>query len=126
MSLSMQSSTRATQDRLRRLSSEEATRLIRIARRKSSDGASKDRNLRVFLAHSHVAETLRHEFLDQPFRTEQQHITWAEPIYSSSRQSAAEVEDEAVSFEDDGEEDFASLTLMRTPSRSAQAPRSPV
>src|SRR3954453_3280414 len=51
--------------RQRRLSTEEANRIIRIARRKSIDGAlQKDRNLRVFLGHSHIAETLKHEFID--------------------------------------------------------------
>ena len=118
--------------RRRRLSTEEANRIIRIARRKSSDGASqKDRNLRVFLGHSHIAETLKHEFIDvdqsshdvkphSPSRP--QTIHWADLL--PAKTGAAE--DEALAFEDDGEEDFDSLALVRTPSRSAQPPTAPV
>ena len=118
--------------RQRRLSTEEANRIIRIARRKSSDGASqKDRNLRVFLGHSHIAETLKHEFVDvdQPPRDVKPHspsrtqtIHWADlhPAKTGA------TEDEALAFEDDGEEDFDSLALVRTPSRSAQPPTAPV
>jgi hypothetical protein len=118
--------------RQRRLSVEEANRIIRIARRKSSDGASqKDRNLRVFLGHSHIAETLKHEFIDvdqsshdikphSPSRP--QTIHWADLLPTKTRAP----EDEALAFEDDGEEDFGSLALVRTPSRSAQSPTTPV
>jgi hypothetical protein len=123
-------------DRQRRLSTEEANRIILIARRKSSDGSSqKDRNLRVFLGHAHIAETLKHEFadLDQPTHdsktyskpyssSSSQHIQWAD---SYPRQSVP-AEDEAMAFEDDGEEDFCSLALVRTPSRSAQPLQGPV
>jgi len=122
--------------RNRRLSSEEATRIIRIARRKSSDGcasSNKDRNLRVFLGHAHIAETLKHEFIDYfhhhssseaqaPRQRPLPVKDWAE----SFAEQRVTTEDEAVAFEDDGEEDFESLSLVRTPSRSAQPPRSPV
>jgi len=125
--------------RSRRLSSEEATRIIRIARRKSSDGcasSNKDRNLRVFLGHAHIAETLKHEFIDYfhyhsssssspaqaPCQRPQPVRQWAD----SFAEQRVTTEDEAVAFEDDGEEDFESLSLVRTPSRSAQPPRSPV
>ena len=120
-------------DRQRRLSAEEANRIILIARRKSSDGASqKDRNLRVFLGHAHVAETLKHEFLhldhsthdSKPYSSSSsQHIQWADSY--PPRQSVP-AGDEAMSFEDDGEEDFCALALVRTPSRSAQPPGRPV
>jgi len=118
-----------------RLPVEEATRIIRIARRKSSTGASqRDRNLRVFLGHTHLAETLKLEYLDgdESFHHDSikpsslsppQHIEWADPFPPSS---AASTEDGAMEFEDDGEEDFCSLALVRTPSRSAQPPRAPV
>ena len=118
--------------RQRRLSTEEANRIIRIARRKSLDGASqKDRNLRVFLGHSHIAETLKHEFrdVDQSSHDVKPHspsrpqtIHWADLL--PAKIGAAE--DEALAFEGDGEEDFDSLALVRTPSRSAQAPTAPV
>lgn len=131
MPFSMQITSTSRPCMRRRLSTEEATRLIRIARRKSSDGASsKHRNLRVFLGHSHIAETLKHEFVDfdqQCYSNETrtlphpQHIEYAD---SAVQQSATE--DDALTFEDDGEEDFCSLALVRTPSRSSQPPRSPV
>lgn len=118
--------------RQRRLSTEEANRIIRIARRKSSDGASqKDRNLRVFLGHSHIAETLKHELMDadQPSHDPKPHspsrpqtIHWADLL----PEKTGATEDEALAFEDDGEEDFDSLALVRTPSRSAQPPTVPV
>jgi hypothetical protein len=118
--------------RQRRLSTEEANRIIRIARRKSTDGAlQKDRNLRVFLGHSHIAETLKHEFLDvdqpthdiKPYSLSRpQTIHWADSLPAK----AGATEEEALAFEDDGEEDFGSLALVRTPSRSAQPPRAPV
>jgi hypothetical protein len=118
--------------RQRRLSTEEANRIILIARRKSSDGAfQKDRNLRVFLGHAHIAETLKHEFVDADQSTHDikphspsraQTIQWAD----SFPQHSVSAEDEALAFEDDGEEDFCSLALVRTPSRSAQPPRAPV
>lgn len=110
----------------RRLSTEEVNRIIRIARRKSSDGASqKNRNLRIFLGHAHLAETLKHEFVDvgqsshdntpySPSRS--QHVQWAD----SFPQQPVSTDEETLAFEDDGEEDFCSLTLVRTPSRSAQ------
>src|SRR2546423_10416335 len=97
-----------------RLPVEEATRIIQIARRKSSDGAShKARNLRVFLGHVHVAETLKHEFVDvdesshhvtasSPSRLQQ--IQWADSLPRPS----VSTEDERLAFEDDGEEDFCS------------------
>jgi hypothetical protein len=118
--------------RQRRLSTEEANRIIRIARRKSLDGASqKDRNLRVFLGHSHIAETLKHEFgdVDQSSHDVKPHspsrpqtIHWADLLPAKT----GATEDEALAFEDDGEEDFGSLALVRTPSRSAQSPTAPV
>jgi hypothetical protein len=114
------------------LSTEEANRIILIARRKSSDGASqKDRNLRVFLGHAHIAETLKHEFLDLDqsshdvkhySSSSSQHIQWADSL----PQQSVPTHDEALAFEDDGEEDFCSLALVRTPSRSAQQPRASV
>jgi len=121
----------------RRLSSEEANRLIRIAHRKSSSStSSKDRNLRVFLGHSHIAETLKHEILSaddepstqhietRPSLQRQQTIRWAAEAESYAQHSTEE--DEALQFEDDGEEDFSALTLVRTPSRAAQPARAPV
>jgi hypothetical protein len=116
-------------NRQRRLSTEETNRMILISRRKSSDEASlKDRNLRVYLGHAHIAETLKHEFIDvvQP-----QHEIRPEPILrprriqwadSFSRRSDS-TKDAALAIEDDGEEDFDSLALVRTPSRAAQPPR---
>lgn len=128
-SMQLKSPTRPNlSDRQRRLSTEEANRIILIARRKSSHGASqKDRNLRVFLGHVHIAETLKHEFVDldqsthdsKPYSSSSsQHIQWAD---SYPRQSVP-ADDEAMAFEDDGEEDFCSLALVRTPSRSTQPP----
>ena len=119
--------------RLPRLPVEEATRIIRIARRKSSDGAStKDRNLRVFLGHAHIAETLKHEFVGveepsshdiKPYSpSPSQHIQWVDAFAKPS----VSPEDEPLAFEDDGEEDFCSLALVRTPSRSTQPPRATV
>jgi hypothetical protein len=118
--------------RQRRLSTEEANRIILIARRKSSDGASqKDRNLRVFLGHAHIAETLKHEFVDldqspgditPSSPSSSQHIQWADAF----PQQSVSAEHDALAVEDDGEEDFCSLALVRTPSRSAQPPKATV
>jgi hypothetical protein len=116
-------------NRQRRLSSEETNRMILISRRKSSDEASlRDRNLRVYLGHAHIAETLKHEFInvDQPqYETRPdpilrpQRIRWADSL----SQRSDSTKDATLAIEDDGEEDFDSLTLVRTPSRAAQSPR---
>ena len=116
-------------NRQRRLSTEETNRMILISRRKSSDEASlKDRNLRVYLGHAHIAETLKHEFIDvdQPQHeirpdpiSRPQRIQWAD----SFAQRSDSTKDAALAIDDDGEEDFDSLALVRTPSRAAQPPR---
>ena len=110
-----------------RLSTEEAHRIVRIARRKSNEDTSKkDRDLRSLLGHAHIAETLKHQFLEPPTPVSRtrtaavashsepkpQHIRWALPF-------AAEA---AAEFDDDGEEDFGVLELVRTPSRSQERP----
>src|ERR1700733_6949946 len=110
-SMQFMSSSRPSLDgRQRRLSTEKANRIILIARRKSSDGAlQKDRNLRVFLGHSHIAETLKHEFrdVDQSSHDVKPHspsrpqtIHWADLLPTKTEGT----EDEALTFEDDGEE----------------------
>jgi hypothetical protein len=116
-------------NRQRRLSTEETNRMILISRRKSSDEASlRDRNLRVYLGHAHIAETLKHEFIDidqpqhdiRPDPTSRpQRIQWAD----SFAQRSHSIKDAALAIDDDGEEDFDSLALVRTPSRAAQPPR---
>ena len=104
--------------------------MILISRRKSSDEASlRDRNLRVYLGHAHIAETLKHESInvDQPQHEirsnpilRPQRIQWADSSFSQRSDST---KDATLAIEDDGEEDFDSLTLVRTPSRAAQPPR---
>jgi len=128
------------------VSTEEATRLIRISRRKSSDASSqKDRNLRILIGHVNLIETLRHEFSDVHHYEESptrkptssppasglgRHITWSDSVRPrKSAAAAAEEEEEeegAVDFEDDGAEDLPALALVRTRSRSADPPRPPV
>ena len=129
-SIHLRSPTRlSVPNRQRRLSTEETNRMILISRRKSSDEASlKDRNLRVYLGHAHIAETLKHEFIDvdQPqheIRPDQisrpQRIQWAD----SFAQRSHSTENATLAVNDDGEEDFDSLALVRTPSRAAQPPQ---
>ena len=136
MSQSTKSSRPRSQGRQRSLSTEEANRLVGIVRRKSSGASSvKHRNLRMFLGHAHVCETLRHEFVDveppiaavaaihmqdaKPATVH--HIEWADSFADKSAE-----EDEALNLDDDGEEDLESLSLVRTTSRSSAPPRSPV
>jgi len=122
----------------RDLSPAEASRLIRIARRKSSESSPrKDINLRIVLCHVHIVETLKQEYFDLDAAVEAEaeaefEIVTARKLVASSPTAKgrgvrwmppADLEDE---YEDDGEEDFEALSLVRISSRSSDPPRAPL
>jgi len=106
----------------RRLSMEETYILAQTAQRKSSSEATRN-DLRLRVGHANVLELLLNEIANSPPPSPtmdtskpdlSKHIVWASlEVSKNAQHTEAEPEYEY----DDGEEDLAGLTLVKTPTR---------